>query len=221
MSTHRPTQPVTQADQVLDNIRRFAEEVERTPELQRRLGQVHAWYVAPADDGSWVFAPSKFVGYRSNSSQHYLATYNVRRGANGGETEARLKQWFDVVDPDTRLGRELSAALVEFLARWERKPREGFRINLLSSQLDEHPRSSQNRNSSELSARITSDPAVCSGRPCIRGTRVRVSDVLDMLAHGAERSEIIADYPYISEEDIAAALHYAARAADHRVIRAA
>jgi uncharacterized protein (DUF433 family) len=74
---------------------------------------------------------------------------------------------------------------------------------------------------SELSERITIDPGVCGGRPCIRGLRIRVTDVLDMLAGGATRAEILADYPYLEDEDITAALEYAARATDHPVISAA
>lgn len=55
--------------------------------------------------------------------------------------------------------------------------------------------------------RITIDPEVCGGgRPCIRGLRLRVKDVLDMLAGGATREEIITDYPYLEDEDITAAL---------------
>lgn len=70
-------------------------------------------------------------------------------------------------------------------------------------------------------SRISIDPDVCGGRPCIKGTRMRVSDILDMMAHGASEDTILADYPYLAEEDIRAALAYAARIADHRVIRAA
>lgn len=69
--------------------------------------------------------------------------------------------------------------------------------------------------------RITIVPEVCGGRPCIRGLRIRVTDVLDMLAGGATRAEILADYPYIEDEDITAALAFAARATDHPVIAAA
>jgi uncharacterized protein (DUF433 family) len=69
--------------------------------------------------------------------------------------------------------------------------------------------------------RITSDPAVCSGKPCIRGMRVRVKDVLDLLGAGATRQEILADYPYLEDEDITAALAYAASQADHPVLRVA
>ena len=71
------------------------------------------------------------------------------------------------------------------------------------------------------SGRITVDPAVCGGRPCIRGLRIRVKDILDMLAGGATREEILADYPYLEDPDITAALEYAARATDHPVIAAA
>ena len=73
----------------------------------------------------------------------------------------------------------------------------------------------------DLALRITMDPAVCGGRPCIRGLRVRVKDVLDMLAGGASRAEILADYPYLEDEDITAALEFASRATDHPVFAAA
>jgi uncharacterized protein (DUF433 family) len=69
--------------------------------------------------------------------------------------------------------------------------------------------------------RITVDPDICGGRPAIRGMRIRVSDILDLLASGADRAEILADYPYLENEDITAALEYAARSVEHRVIRAA
>jgi uncharacterized protein (DUF433 family) len=67
--------------------------------------------------------------------------------------------------------------------------------------------------------RITSDPNVMGGRPCIRGQRIRVTDVLELLAGGATPAEILADYPYLEEDDIAAALEYAARLSDHPIIR--
>ena len=69
--------------------------------------------------------------------------------------------------------------------------------------------------------RITVDPEVCGGRPCIRGLRIRVRDILDMLAGGATREEILADYPYLESDDITAALEYAARQTDHPVLRSA
>jgi len=66
--------------------------------------------------------------------------------------------------------------------------------------------------------RITVDPEVCGGRPCVRGTRMRVSDLVEMIAAGATRTEILHDFPYLSDEDISAALTYAAHSASHRVI---
>ena len=69
--------------------------------------------------------------------------------------------------------------------------------------------------------RITIDPMVCGGRPCIRGLRVRVKDVLDLLAAGATREEILEDYPYLEADDIRAVLEFAARQNDHPVLRSA
>ncbi len=69
--------------------------------------------------------------------------------------------------------------------------------------------------------RITSDPDICGGRPCIKGTRMRVADVVEALAHGATQQQLLADFDYLAAEDIAAALLYAARATEHRVVRTA
>jgi len=69
--------------------------------------------------------------------------------------------------------------------------------------------------------RITSDPAILGGRPCIRGMRIRVKDILDLLASGASPADILNDYPYLEDDDIAAALEYAAQYVDHPIIRSA
>ena len=69
--------------------------------------------------------------------------------------------------------------------------------------------------------RITVDPGRCGGRPCLRGLRIRVKDVLDLLAAGATRAEILEDYPLLEDADITAALEYAARQSDHPVLRVA
>ena len=66
--------------------------------------------------------------------------------------------------------------------------------------------------------RITFNPDQCGGRPCIRGMRIRVKDVLDLLAAKASEEEILADYPYLEPDDIAACLEYAAAEADHPVL---
>ncbi len=66
--------------------------------------------------------------------------------------------------------------------------------------------------------RITIEAGKCGGRPCIRGLRIRVSDILDLLAAGAPQEEILRDYPSLEKEDILAAIEYAARQADHVVL---
>ena len=73
----------------------------------------------------------------------------------------------------------------------------------------------------ELLERITIESGKCGGRPCIRGYRLRVSDVLDLIAAGATREEILGDYAFLEDEDITAALTYAARQMDHAVVTVA
>ena len=68
--------------------------------------------------------------------------------------------------------------------------------------------------------RITIDRNICGGRPTVRGLRIRVQDILELLAAGAPRSEILEDYPYLEDGDITAALEYAARELDHAVLAA-
>ncbi|KKB13387.1 hypothetical protein VE25_02435 [Devosia geojensis] len=72
-----------------------------------------------------------------------------------------------------------------------------------------------------MSDRIVFDPHVCGGRPHIRDTRVRVSDILAALAQGESVADILTDFPYLDEEDIRAALQYAAGSVDHLVLTAA
>ncbi|MGA3170061.1 MAG: DUF433 domain-containing protein [Chthoniobacteraceae bacterium] len=69
--------------------------------------------------------------------------------------------------------------------------------------------------------RITFDPEQCGGRPCIRGMRIRVKDVLEMLAAGAGESQILEDFPDLQAEDIRDCLQYAAAQADHAVLQTA
>ncbi|MGH3564222.1 MAG: DUF433 domain-containing protein [Mycobacterium sp.] len=66
--------------------------------------------------------------------------------------------------------------------------------------------------------RITIDPEIVHGRPAIRGTRMRVADVLSLLAAGASEQEILADYPYLTVDDVKACLRYAAAQADHTIL---
>ena len=68
--------------------------------------------------------------------------------------------------------------------------------------------------------RITTNPEQCGGRPCIRGLRIRVADVLELLAAGETAEEILVEYPYLEASDIGACLQYAVRRLDHPILAA-
>jgi len=68
--------------------------------------------------------------------------------------------------------------------------------------------------------RITVDPEQCGGRPCVRGMRIRVSDVLDLLANGLTPQQVLDELPDLELEDIRACLRFASRRLDHPVVAA-
>jgi len=72
-----------------------------------------------------------------------------------------------------------------------------------------------------LLSRITIEPGKCGGKPCIRGKRMRVTDILDLLSSGASYEEVLNDYSFLERDDILAAIAYAARQTDHVVIQTA
>lgn len=72
----------------------------------------------------------------------------------------------------------------------------------------------------ELLERITVDAKQCGGRPCVRGMRIRVVDVLDLLANGLSTDEVLDELPDLGREDIQACLAYASRHLDHPVVAA-
>ena len=72
-----------------------------------------------------------------------------------------------------------------------------------------------------IAPRITADPDILGGKPCIRGLRFPVKDLVELLANGATPDEILADYPYLERDDIPAALSYAASQIGHSVVIAA
>lgn len=72
----------------------------------------------------------------------------------------------------------------------------------------------------DLMNRITVNPAQCGGRPCIRGMRIRVVDILDLYAAGLSPEQILEEMPDLEAEDLQAALQYAARSLDHPVLAA-
>ncbi len=72
----------------------------------------------------------------------------------------------------------------------------------------------------DLAERITVDPEQCGGRPCIRGLRIRVQDVLDLLANGLTPEQVREELPDLETEDIRACLRFASRRLDHPVVAA-
>ena len=72
----------------------------------------------------------------------------------------------------------------------------------------------------ELLERITFNPAQCGGRPCVRGMRIRVTDVLDLLAAGLTEAQILNEMPDLETDDIRASIAYASRMIDHPVLAA-
>jgi uncharacterized protein (DUF433 family) len=206
-------------EQVAANIRRFADEIAASVEMQSRLGQVHVWYALRIPGGGWAFGPSKFVGYQENSIKEYLKS--CRTDANGGETEHALDSLSTEVEPGSRLERELTNALEKFLDRWGRKLRRGSRLRLVSEAEADIAILPKRNTDETLLGRISSDPKICGGRPCIKGTRMRVVDIVEAIAHGATREELLRDFDYLTADDISAALLYAAHAANHRVVQTA
>jgi uncharacterized protein (DUF433 family) len=74
--------------------------------------------------------------------------------------------------------------------------------------------------SSALLDRITTKPAQCGGRPCIRGMRIRVMDVLDLLASGLTAAQVLEELPDLEPADIEACLRFASRRLDHPILAA-
>jgi len=72
----------------------------------------------------------------------------------------------------------------------------------------------------EVFERITVDPNQCGGRPCIRGMRIRVVDVLDLLASGLSAEQVLEDLPDLELADVEAALRFASRRMDHPILAA-
>jgi len=67
----------------------------------------------------------------------------------------------------------------------------------------------------EIFQRISSDPDICHGKPCIKGTRIPVYLIVSLVAEGESVESIIQDYPSLTPEDIKAAIHYAARLCEY------
>jgi uncharacterized protein (DUF433 family) len=205
-------QVVTSFEQVVRNIETYMTGVGGQPRLADRIKQHPAWYAIKDAAGRWLFGPSKFVGYRDADVVGYLSGYSRN---DGRETEPALSEWFTRVDLDSSLGRELRAAFQEFAQVYGKAPNANWRVSVTSDML------LPKRSAAAWEERIAFDPDIVHGRARIRGTRVRVIDILAALAAGDTPDQIVEALPYISHADIQAALHYAVASLDHRVLLAA
>lgn len=221
MNKRRPAL-ITSLAEAERHIRQYGRELRNSAKMQRRVANHRSWYALRSGPNPWIFAPSKFVGYRYASAAEYLGESGQDGDRDGTQTERLLMEWFHPVDRETPLGRELNDALREFLADFG-KPNKMARVNLTKDELETvfARKESPGINDNAISDRISFDPRICGGRPCIKGTRMRVADIVAMLADGATKAEILQDFDYLTEADIDAALRYAAGAADHPVIRTA
>lgn len=202
------------------NIDRYEHELANSPKLQANMSYARAWYGYLASNGSWRVGPSKFVGYVNNSAAAYLRLHRER---DGRRTERALSTWFDKIEPGSGAYEDITAAVLRLFAEYGRAPNRLLRVNAPGPErnsIAQTPRVGK-PDRTLVESRITFDPRICGGRPCLRGMRIRVTDILDMLSAGATRQEILADYPYLEDGDISAALEYAAESADHRVVSAA
>jgi uncharacterized protein (DUF433 family) len=211
---------VTSFEEIVENIDKYQDALRHNAEIRRRVAMVWSWYaVRDQQSGGWKFAPSKFIGYHNPTAERYLAESGIEGGFDGRITERVLSHWYAPVEANSKLQRELSEALRAFLAGFGKAPGARARINAPADGIAVTNRTATRTN--ELLGRITSDPEICGGRPCIKGTRMRVADIVEAVAHGASQQELLADFDYLTAEDITAALLYAARATEHRIVRTA
>ncbi|MDE0224601.1 MAG: hypothetical protein OXP28_05650 [Gammaproteobacteria bacterium] len=132
------TQPspalATTLSNVVAAIHRFPREVATSVELANRLAFARAWYAVRSDHGSWIFGPSKFIGYDDLDAETYLSWSNR---LDGRRTEAQLRKWFVPSDLSSPTHAELTNALSTFLSRFGKAPSTMMRINVLPELLDE------------------------------------------------------------------------------------
>ena len=212
--------------QAIENIHRYQTEIRRGTRLSdtlvERMTNVRKWHAVEADDGAWLFGPSKFVGYVGLTAETYvqLSARDYEPAADrldGKKTRRRLQRWFE---PATERIAELDVALKSLLVDGHEHagPNAGAQILVLKGAYAHFGKAPSVQGSRD---RICIDQAICGGRPHIRGTRVRVSDILSMLADGASQRDILADYPSLTAADLKAALVFGAAASDHRIVLAA
>jgi uncharacterized protein (DUF433 family) len=211
---------VTSLSEVIENINAYQDALRYNAKIRDRISKVWSWYAIKDEKSDvWKFGPGKFIGYSDPRPERYLKESSRSGDFDGRITERVLAKWFTIPEPGSRRERELVDALREFLAGYGKVAGARARINVPVEEVELSTRPAQNADN--LLTRISSNPEICGGRPCIKGTRMRVADLVEALAQGASQQELLADFDYLTAEDISAALLYAARATEHRVVRTA
>ena len=202
------------------NIDRYEHELSGNPDLQSVMsmrGRGMAMSLPTALGGS--HRASSLDIY--NDAAEYVRTH---RRSDGRRTERALAAWSEKAEPGSAAYEDMMAAVMRLFAEHGRTPNKLIRVSVLKPDrpsAERAVREAAKVDRGELGGRITVNAGICGGRPTICGMRIRVSDILDMLAAGASRDEILTDYPYLEDEDISASLAYAAQSADHRIVDAA
>ena len=209
---------VSSAADIDENLRQYEAALAEGGTLRKSAGHAWAWYVRELDGGLFQFAHATFVAYAHMSQASYFANYD---DLNVRDAEAALKSWSREVSETSLEHERLLTALRDFLERFGKAPSKRSRFRVFVPESRRSAIRPAGKSLDALNGRIHSDPAICGGRPVIRGTRMRVTDILSMLAEGVERDEILADFPYISADDISAALLFGAQASSHRILQAA
>lgn len=206
---HAVPDTVNSLDEAVANVGRY-HRIDAS-RLSGVMGFVRAWYAVRPDGRTWRFGPSKFVGYAGMTAERYGAE---RPSLDGRETERALRPFFRGVPAGDPVQDEVWRSLRRFLSEHRRHPNKRAHIVIPAGSA----RGRGDRDAPGGGNRIQIDPEICGGRPHIRGTRVRVCDILDLLASGLQSKDILADYPYLDESDVRAALAYGAASSSHRVI---
>lgn len=183
--------------------------------LQDILAYVRRWYAVETEAG-WIFGPSKFIGYADMDAKNYFARHNQ---LDGRVTEKNLETWFVELSGQDGLAIKLASELKDKLAYRGKSLNAKARIHVLKEMA--HDSKIAKKLPPGPVSRVTFDAEMLGGKPCIRGMRIRVTDILEMLAGGATRQDILEDFPYLQDEDISESLQFAAGAVDHRHIKAA
>ena len=124
---------VDRPELAIESILRYQTELRDDARLAGLMKSAHTWFAARSDDGAWLFAPSKFVGYAANTADDYLAGRGER---DERDTERVLRRWFALVPPETALTAELGASLARFVGGYGHSgPRKGARIGVLKEVL--------------------------------------------------------------------------------------